>query len=284
MTADNDNLIAQLRGDPLRHITPLKMYALYGSTMQVLPVSAARSGSEADALLLVSPRVVSQYDEANYGDVEWVMMPALPAHAGRDLVVACVDAILATSSGSSFVVKTIDTALIDALRERLAERRAPQYRRALCTFGWPHGANAPADRFDASVLASDVLHPDALPLLRAHGVYSTTELETLFADGSARCHVKYARDATGANAAAGVLLTFPNTPTIHEIGSLHVRAHARRAGHARALLAAALSDLRTRGLTARYVVDASNTPSIALAEAVGLREQFRLAHWVIASA
>ena len=283
MATDNEHLVERLRRDPLRHITPLKMYALYGAAMRVLPVDGSSGANHSEALVLVSPRSVSRYDVANYGDVEWVVMPALPAHPARDLVEACTDQILAATGRSSFVVKTVEAALVDALREQLGSKRAPQYRRALCTFGWPGGTFSGSP--DASVLATSTLQDEALPLLRAHGVYSMGELQTLFADGSARCHLRFSAAVNGGkDDAVGVLLTFPNTPAIHEIGSLHVRPDARRAGHARALLVSALTDLQVRELTVRYVVDATNAPSIALAEAVGLREQFRLAHWVVAPA
>lgn len=281
MASNTETLIAQLQRDPLRHITPLKMYALYGDALRVLPVGVAQRNGSAQAVLLIAPRAISQYDQANYANVEWVVMPALPADATDDLVDAVVEQILAATAGASFVVKTIDAPVLAALRNRLGSRRTPQYRRALCTFGW--SGDAPADARDPSVRTTSTLPVNALSLLHAHGVYSAVELQTLFADGSARCHVRLSAPGADQDDAVGVLLTFPNTAVIHEIGSLHVRPDMRRAGHARSLLVSALADLHARGLTARYVVDATNAPSIALAQAVGLREQFRLAHWVVAS-
>lgn len=280
MATDNESLIAQLWLDPLRHITPLKMVALYGAAMRVLPIGPAQGTANAGGLLLVSPRAISQYDQMNYGDVDWVVIPALPAIAGDETIEACVTTILDATGGKPFVLKTIDTSVVSALERRLQQPLS--YRRALCTFGLPDA------RFEAGVLSDQSLlttaHvPDAaLPLLRAHGIYSDTELSALFADGSARCHIRFdAGHLASANAVA-VLLTFANTPGIHEIGSLHVRADARRAGHARALLHWALADLQARRLAVRYVVDAANAPSIALAKAVGLKEQLRLEHWVSA--
>jgi len=280
MKTSTEALIAQLQRDPLRHITPLKMHALYGDALRALPVGVTQHSRGAQAVLLIAPRAISQYDQANYANVEWVVMPALPADADGDLVDVVIEQILAATGGASFVVKTIDASVIEVLRSRLCSRRTPQYRRALCTFGW--AGSSPPDPRAALVSTSPTLPVNALALLQAHGVYSAAELGTLFADGSARCHVRLSAPGADKDDAVGVLLTFPNTPVIHEIGSLHVRADARRSGHARALLVAALADLYARGLTARYVVDATNAPSIALAEAVGLREQFRLAHWVIA--
>lgn len=297
-------LITQLRHDPLRHITPLKMLALYGAAMRVIPLNTAPKSGESAALVMITPRAVSQYDQTHYADVDWVVYPALPEDADAALVERCVDAVLMAVGDASFVVKTIDEPVVAALRGRLPERRAPQYRRALCTFGVADDAAftarsarhegidpndmEPRELSAATIRVSDHLPAEALPLLRAHAVYSETELITLFAEGAARCHLRFehplanSAGASGASpAAVGVLLTFPNTPEIHEIGSLHVHGAARRAGHARALLASALDDLRRRQLTARYVVDATNAPSIALAQACGLQERLRLSHWVV---
>lgn len=281
MTAANDTLIAQLRRDPLRHITPLKMYALYSESMRVLPVPTAHDDDHAGALVLVAPTAVSQYDSLNYGDVEWVVMPALPLHADAALVAACAATILNATQGLPFVLKTIDAALVAALTANAGRSPPPQYRRALCTFGAPGRPGTPGAP-SAGVLKTAHVTDPARALLRLHGVYSDAELDNLFADGSARCHVRGDPAQPGAGGAIGVLLTFPNTPEIHEIGSLHVRADARRAGHARALLGSALADLHARQLKIRYVVDATNTASIALAEAAGLQLQLRLEHWVFA--
>lgn len=298
------NPLPLLSQHALRHITPLKMYGLYGALMRVVPVPSLQSTDAVASVILVSPGAASQYDQTHYADVDWVVYPALPEDADAALVERCVDAVLTAVGDASFVVKTIDEPVVAALRGRLPERRAPQYRRALCTFGVADDAaftarSARHERIDhddieprelsaATIRVSDHLPAEALPLLRAHAVYSETELITLFAEGAARCHLRFEHppvnpaDASGASpAAVGVLLTFPNTPEIHEIGSLHVHHAARRAGHARALLASALDDLRRRQLTARYVVDATNAPSIALAQACGLQERLRLSHWVV---
>ena len=280
MATDNESLIAQLWLDPLRQITPLKMYALYGAAIRLLPLSAADGTANAGGALLVSPRSISQYDEANYRDVEWVVMPALPATADDAAIEACVTTILNATGGAPFVLKTIDTAIVSALQRR--RQQPPSYRRALCTFGLPDARFHAGNLSDQSLRIAAHIPDAAWPLLRAHGVYSDAELSTLFADGRARCHVRFDAGHTPGADAVGVLLTFPNTAAIHEIGSLHVNAGARRAGHARALLGSALADLQSRRLAVRYVVDATNTPSIGLAEGVGLQEQLRLEHWVFA--
>ena len=110
-------------------------------------------------------------------------------------------------------------------------------------------------------------------------VYSAGELDTMFADGSARCLLRFDGDEADRHPLA-IALSFPNTPTLHEIGSLYVAPLARRAGHASVLVHAALADVARRDLAARYVVDATNARSIELATRCGLREVMRLEHWL----
>ena len=99
----------------------------------------------------------------------------------------------------------------------------------------------------------------------------------MFADGSARCLLSFGDDELEP---AAIALIFPNTRTLHEIGSLYVAPDVRRAGHARALVRAALADVAARNLAVRYLVDATNVPSITLAQRCGLREVMRLEHWL----
>jgi ribosomal protein S18 acetylase RimI-like enzyme len=157
-----------------------------------------------------------------------------------------------------------------------------KYERALCTFTVAPDAGTSASRVAASahnVRVTPAITAEARPLLDAHDVYSAGELETMFADGNGRCFVSFDGDS-----AVAVALSFPNSSLLYEIGSLYVAPDARRAGHASALVRAALADVAARGLTVRYVVDATNAPSIALAKRCGLREVMRLEHWLVAGA
>jgi ribosomal protein S18 acetylase RimI-like enzyme len=114
----------------------------------------------------------------------------------------------------------------------------------------------------------------AWPLLEAHNAYSRDELDGMFADGTARCWLRFV-----GNEAVAALLTFANSKTLHEIGSLYVHPSARRAGHAQALVRAALDDIAARGLKVRYASDATNSASISLAQQCGLHEVLRAEHW-----
>ena len=267
---------AFLAADELRHITPLKMLALFRDRMRIVPICA---GDER-AFLLVMPRSTSQWDTANYPDATLVIFPVLAAEPSNVMLAASVKAILFGTAADSFVVKTCERKLIAALR--LATPTLT-YQRALCTFvpsTFVPGVEAERqfvspDNLAPTTRMTDHIPPEAHALLAAHDVYSKRELETMFADGAARCLLRLVGDTPVA-----IALSFPNTQTLHEIGSLYVSPSARRRGHADALVRAALVDSASRNLRVRYVVDATNDPSIRLAKRCGLREVMRLEHWL----
>lgn len=265
-----ERLTQFLNEDELHHITPLKMLGLYRGQLRIVPVNV---GVER-AFLLLLPRAASQWATAKYPSASLVIFPALSAAPSITMIAACVLAILENAGAETFLVNACELELIAALR-----RTSPvlNYQRALLTFtpDCERGAASDIPTLKSSVRVTAHVPPEARALLAAHGVYSASELETMFTEGSARCLLSF--DNAGAVAIA---LSFPNTPTLHEIGSLYVAPHARRAGHASALVRAALTDIASRGFAMRYVVDATNAPSIELATRCGLREVMRLEHWL----
>ena len=271
-----ERLTQFLNEDELRHITPLKLLGLYRERVRVMLVSA---GVE-QAFLLLLPRAASQYDTAKYPSASLVVFPALSASPSAAMIAACVRAIIDSAGAETFVVKSCELLLIAALRTALP---ALKYQRALLTFtpNAKDGAGSVGSVLKSSVRITTHIPPEALSLLATHDVYSASELDTMFADGSARCLLRFDGDEADRHPVA-IALSFPNTPTLHEIGSLYVAPHARRAGHASVLVHAALADIARRDLAARYVVDATNAPSIELATRCGLREVMQLEHWLSA--
>lgn len=271
-----ESLQAFLIGGELRHITPLKILSLYRDQIRI---SMANFGNEV-GYVLTMPRAASQYDSAKYPSALHTVLTATNTNASSDLMGVVAQTILNVTRDEPFVVKTIDASLIAALREAAGGARAMHYERALCTFV-PH-ADAKVvcglceTNPDAIIENTTYISAAAEPLLAMHDVYSASELATMFAAGDARCWM-----CSVDGAAVATALTFPNTPTLHEIGSLYVLPDARRAGHAQALVRAALDDLGARNLPLRYVVDAENAASIALAARCGLRETMRLEHWLV---
>jgi ribosomal protein S18 acetylase RimI-like enzyme len=265
-------LRAFLEADELRHITPLKMLGLFGDALTIHRVDATRDCG----YVLTMPRRMSQWATAKYPEAERLVYPALPAHASDSLRELVAQRVLQSTQGKSFVVNTVDPSLIERLQQANDERLPLAFRVALLTFipsndDSVHTLNAVASHESIQCFAH--IPPDAQSLLAAQNSYSERELATMFADGSARCWLRVVDETPIA-----LLLTFANSRTLHEIGSLHVRADARRAGHAQALVHTALRDLRERGIKARYVVEASNAASIALAERCGLQLALRTEH------
>ena len=278
MDAIFERLTQFLNEDELRHITPLKLLGLYRERIRVVLVYA---GVE-QAFLLLLPRAASQYDTAKYPSASLVVFPALSASPSAAMIAACVRAIIDSAGAETFVVKSCEPELIAALRTTLP---ALSYQRALLTFtpNADDGAVSVGSVLKSSVRITTHIPLQALSLLAAHDNYSASELDTMFADGSARCLLRFDGDGDKADRhPVTIALSFPNTPTLHEIGSLYVAPHARRVGHASVLVHAAVADIASRDLAVRYVVDATNAPSIELATRCGLREVMRLEHWLSA--
>jgi ribosomal protein S18 acetylase RimI-like enzyme len=269
-----DELRAFLESDELRHITPLKMLGLFGDALTVHRVDAMHDFG----YILTMPRSMSQWASAKYPDAERLVYPALPSNASNTLLESVAQSVLRLTQGKTFLVNTIDTSLIERLQRVNDERLPLSLRVTLLTFIPPnddtvHTRNA--DYPDESTRYFAHIPPEAQSLLATQNSYSERELATMFADGAARCWLRFVDETPVA-----VLLTFANSRTLHEIGSLHVRADARRAGHAQTLVHAALRDLHNREIKARYVVEASNAASIALAERCGLGLALRAEHWI----
>jgi ribosomal protein S18 acetylase RimI-like enzyme len=280
MVAASEPVTEFLRNDELRHITPLKMFTLFGEALHVVPVrSTTKQG-----YVFIMPRAASQWDSEKYPSAMYSIYVALPVDADAELIAASASTVLRESAGQPFVIKTIEPKLIDALQNTNDARLPLRYQLALLTLT-PTERHATLARRDiiendstsngARSVCYDHIPHDAQTLLDAHDVYSASEMQTMFADASARCWLRYVGDAPVA-----IALTFANSTTLHEIGSLYVRADARRAGHAEALVRAALHDLENRALKIRYVVDAENAASIALATRCGLQEALRSEHWL----
>ncbi len=274
MQTPADTLESFLNQNELRHITPLKVLGLLGSQLHSVPLRVADEA----AYLLWSMRDTNQYDSAKYPTADAVFYPAVNVSPSPAMLEACARAILDTAHGRTFVMKTIEPQLVVALRA-LAPTAHVSYERTLCTFTAAPDEIALASGAISSVhnlRVTSVITDAARPLLDAHNVYSADELETMFARGNGRCFVIFDGDR-----AIGVALSFSNSSSLYEIGSLYVAPAARRNRHASALVCAALADLVARGRTVRYVVDTTNAPSIALARHCGLREAMRLEHWLV---
>jgi ribosomal protein S18 acetylase RimI-like enzyme len=269
-----DELQAFLEEDELRHITPLKMLLLYGDALNVHPIHT----NDELAYVLTMPRAASHWASEHYPSVSYVVHVALRSHASDALIAAVAARILVNTGGEAFVVVTVESRLVAALQASVDPRTPLTYRLAFLTFV-PNAGMTAEIRDTTTGSTRNACHSqiphEARELLATHNIASEQELATIFADGHARCWLRYVGDEVVA-----VLITFANSKSLHELGSLHVRPNARRKGHAQALVQAALSDLCERGLGVRYAANATNEASIALAQKSGLRLALRSEHWV----
>jgi GNAT superfamily N-acetyltransferase len=273
---DRAALFEFLEADELRHITPIKVLTMFGDAMNVHPVVS----DDERGYILVVRSALSQWDSAKYPHATFSVYVALPAQASDRLIETTAARVLLETRGEPFVVKTIEPRLGQRLQTINDARLPLHYRLALLTFTPDEQTMSPSSAVESQTMNSacasrfDHIPEGARSLLNAHNVYGNDELDAMFADSTARCWLRFV-----GNEAVAVVLTFANSKTLHEIGSLYVHASARRAGHAQALVHAALHDIAARGLKVRYVVDATNSASISLAQQCGLHEVLRAEHW-----
>jgi predicted GNAT family acetyltransferase len=71
---------------------------------------------------------------------------------------------------------------------------------------------------------------------------------------------------------------FHNFETIWEIGGVHTLEPARRKGYGRKVVQKAVNLLLDQGCIPRYQVDETNTPSVQLAESIGMKSGLRFEH------
>jgi ribosomal protein S18 acetylase RimI-like enzyme len=275
-STDRAALFEFLEADELRHITPIKVLAMFGDAIDTHPIV---NGNELGYIFIMRS-ALSQWDSAKYPHSTFSVYVALPTHATDRLIESTADRVLLETRGEPFVVKTIELRLVRRLQAMNDARLPLHYRLALLTFTPNEQVVSPRCASESQTTNSarnsrfDRIPQTAWPLLEAHNAYSKDELDGMFNEGTARCWLRFIGDE-----AAAVLLTFANSKTLHEIGSLYVHPSARRVGHAQALVRAALDDIAARGLKVRYASDATNSASISLAQQCGLREALRAEHW-----
>ena len=131
---------------------------------------------------------------------------------------------------------------------------------------------AAACRPDLDVVVSTQLH-EGLVQAFGHNGYTPAELAQVFADGGQALALM----AGGQLVSVGMI--YRNFAYIWGIAGLFTTPAARRQGYAARIVRTAVHLLHQRGYTPRYVVDAANTPSITLAETVGLKRFLTVIHY-----
>lgn len=253
---------ALLRSDPLRHVVTLKMIHMYGSAVTTTLVEDASGW----ALLSRLPTSVSDYDRHAYPETEEVVLIDGTSATGKR-------GLLDTLGARPAVVKTYD----DVVRDHLVRRLGATPTRAFVSFTASsaplRGAAIPGGEAAArEVVESSDLTDDAIRMFAENG-YGPAELARYVADGATWFGVR--RDGR----LVAACLAFRNFHPVWEIGGVFTEPEHRRQGHARSVVARALSHVLGRGLIPRYQVDSNNRESLRLAEAAGLRVFVRIDHY-----
>jgi GNAT superfamily N-acetyltransferase len=122
------------------------------------------------------------------------------------------------------------------------------------------------------VVVANHLSEDCAALYLLNG-FNRNELAKYFTNG-ATCFTIYEADQV-----VCTCLVYQNFDNIWEIGGVHTVELARRRGYAKLVVQAALHTLLAQGRIPRYLVSAMNTPSIQLAECLGMQPCLRFEHY-----
>jgi ribosomal protein S18 acetylase RimI-like enzyme len=151
------------------------------------------------------------------------------------------------------------------------------YARTLVSYTAPHIADVSQSPYqwerDAAVRLTQTPDEAIMRLYLANG-YSREEIQHSFANGA----VAFTLYQQGEPVCT--CMAYQNFDDIWEIGGVHTLAQAQRQGYARRVVQTALAALADQQRIPRYLVDATNTASVQLAESLGLAVCLRFEHYV----
>ena len=252
-----DRALAFLRADPLRYLLHLKYLHHY-------PAGVACRYLERDGaagVLLSYPPDLITWDWQTYPQAAAI---CLPVAASVPVAAELCQAVAALVQGSAFVCKTCDP-----LTRAVFAREFPfQPVRAFISYTT---ALAPAQPADPAVVVGQAVDERCAALYHCIH-YSLAELSQFFADG-ARSFTIFDHDQP-----VCMCFIYRNFDDIWEIAGVRTVEAARRQGHARRVVTAALSAILARGGRPRYVTERTNTASIRLAESLGLTAFLTVEH------
>lgn len=245
-----------LNRDRLRTISLLKYLHAFPDDMRLLHVG----GRQGEAVMLLLPTAVSDYDSHTYPTACHVCF-IVSDHP--DLTLRLM-AHLPTQGGFVFKLSTPADETVLAQRFRLRRTTA---------FHSFQAAEAPSWTQAISLVRT---HPSEAgwALFEERG-YTRQWLMPLLDVGQA-----FVVEAPDEGSCQSVCFAFENSPGLWEIGGLATHPLARRQGLARQIVQAAFYEVERRGFVARYVVEETNTASLALARSIGLRAFQCLTHFV----
>jgi len=259
----NDTLskiVGFLSIDPFRHLMHLKYLRLYADSMQYHYFEE----EGAIGVLLRYPTRAVSWDTSYYPHTNDVLLPVasndsatrLVAHYARE----CVPAI------SPLVIKFCEAETKAAFGDLFVLEPT----KVFVSYSTDHLISATSD---ANVMVSQILDEQCAALYIKNG-YSQSELAKHFEDGAISFTLYEQHEPVC------TCFVFRNFGAVWEIGGVHTVEQARRKGYARQVVQKAVNTLVEAGRIPRYQTDATNTPSVQLAEAIGLSHSLRLEHYL----
>jgi hypothetical protein len=260
--------LAYFRQNPLRHVVHLKYLVHHPGKFDSYYVE--NDGSTA-ALLSGSVRT-TVWDQGQYPDLELMLLPSASHERAARLLVKRVRekfSVPTTPTLFKFCDPYSKAAFIAAYRLQPA--------RSYISFTTPH--NALVYQRHPEVVVGSILD-DARTAFYQQNSYTLVELQRFIKDGALTFAVYEGSTLVSTCLAYRNFGGQLEQQQIWEIGGVRTADWARRKGYARHIVETALHELAIRGFTPRYHVEVINTPSIALAQSLGLQECVRIEHFV----
>lgn len=254
---DVQRSIAFLNQNPLKNIVLLKMLQAYGSVSQCHYVEQATTAG----VLLLLPTQAFAFDRYTYPSTEYVVLLSTTGAAATEQLLPFIP------TTCNLVFKLIDQHDQQVLDQTFKLSRVTAY----LSYTAPANGEFPiAD----DVHVSTSLDAACLAIYVAQG-HAAADVQQFFATQQAIAFTCYA-DATP----LATCFAYRNFGDIWEIGGLYTAEPARRLGYAKRIVQTALHVLQGQQRTPRYQVHEQNSPSIALAEALGLYRFLTVEHFL----
>jgi RimJ/RimL family protein N-acetyltransferase len=249
-----NDAIRILAQDPLRHIVLLKHLEAFPENTR----THHASGNNGHATLVLLETAASYYDQRTYPMTNAV---ALISSDTPELTQTLLEFV---PRGVGVVFKLSRDADHRVVASQFAVRRTTSVQSFTAWSGFDHDAqvsitrqpdNAVFDLFEAH-------HPRAWlePLLEARRVFA--------------CVLRQNEQQLA------ICFAFENYGRVWEIGGVFTPPEHRGKGHAACVVRTALAELARHDLLPRYQVHEENTPSIRLAESIGLQRFLTITHFL----
>jgi RimJ/RimL family protein N-acetyltransferase len=248
-------VIERLAREPLRNIVLLKHLEAFPDHTRVHHLSNG-AGS---ATLVLLETAASPYDRATYPGTRFA---ALISSDDAGLTRRLLDAV---PINVSTVFKFGSAADGEAISSRFPIRQTAEF--------WSFTSSAPFDP-DPDVRLTGEPSDATFDLFAPQG-HARSWLEPLLATDRA-----FACAIGPADAPFAVCFAFENYGEVWEIGGVVSPPEFRGRGFAARVVRTALAEIARRRLIPRYQVDRNNTPSIRLAESVGLQRFLSIVHFL----